>query len=392
MRVLLIGNFVLDRQESMLRFAALMAAGLRKAGHEVITWSPEPRAVRLLKSYRYGGAAKFVGYFDKFVLFPRRIRQKLESLGADIVHIVDHGNSVYAPLFADRPLLTTCHDLMQIRAARGEFPQHRLSPLGRRYQQWILRHIERLPLVVCPSQKVAGDVQRLAHLPASRVHVIPHALNFPYRRSAPSAARAIVARLLRERRLPPDLLFRGDRGFLLNVGGGQWYKNRRGLLDIYAELRRRLSPPPRLLMVGKPLTADRIAQAQELGLGDDLVHIYGVSELQLQALYSLAEAFVFPSWEEGFGWPVAEAQACGCAVFTSDRAPMTEVGGDAAGYIDPGDPEAAARRIVELWPRREELAVRGLLRAPGWTQEVMIDRYVATYDAIRAARPNELAA
>jgi glycosyltransferase involved in cell wall biosynthesis len=393
MRILLIGNFVLDRQESMLRFAALLAAGLRSAGHDVVTWSPEPRAVRLLKNYRYSGAAKFVGYFDKFVLFPRRVRHQLaHEHSADVVHIVDHGNAVYAPLFTGMPLLATCHDLLQIRSARGEFPQHRLTSLGRRYQQWILHHIARLPLVVVPSRKTADDLRRLTGLPPARVNVIPHGLNFPYRRSAPSAARASVGRLLRERHLPVDLLSRDDRGFLLNVGGGQWYKNRRGLLDLYAELRRLMPSPPRLLMVGKPLSPDRAAQCRQLGLGDDFWQLAHVSELQLQALYSLADALVFPSWEEGFGWPVAEAHACGCPVFTSDRAPMTEVGGDAAAYIDPADPAGAARRIAELWPRRSELAVRGLVRAREWSQDLMVDRYIATYEALRAARSGALAA
>ncbi len=392
MRILLIGNFAPDRQESMLRFSRLLASGLRSRGHEVTTWSPEPRLVRLLPRYRYRGPMKFVGYVDKFLLFPQSVRRRLaRNRQADIVHIVDHANSVYAPLFARRGLLATCHDLLQIRAAHGEFTQHRVSTLGRRYQSWILENIARLPHVVVPSHQTALDLQRLTAMPAERMSVIPLALNFPYRPLPAAAARLVVGRMLRERGLPPGLLEHGGRGFLLNIGGGQWYKNREGLLATYAELRRLMSPAPRLVMVGKPLAPHLEVMLHRLDLRDDVVHLSNLSEPQLQALYSVAHALLFPSWHEGFGWPIAEAQSCGCPVFTSERPPMTEVGGDAACYLDPADPQESARRIVLAWPRLADMARRGLERTDNWTESLMFDRYLETYAKL-AASPAPLAA
>lgn len=386
MRILLIGNFAPDRQESMLRFSRLLAAGLRERGHEVTTWSPEPRLVRLLPRYRYGGPMKLVGYFDKFVLFPQSVRRRLaREQQADVVHIVDHANSVYAPLFPGPNLLATCHDLLQIRAARGEFAQHRVSRLGRRYQAWILENIARLPHVVVPSQQTGYDLQRLTGLPSERLTVIPLALNYPYRPLPVASARLVVGRMLRERGLPPGLLEHGDRGFLLNIGGGQWYKNREGLLATYAELRRQMNPAPRLVMVGKPLAPHLQALLHRLNLRDEVIHLSNLSEPQLQALYSVAQALVFPSWHEGFGWPIAEAQACGCPVFTSERAPMTEVGGDAACYLDPNDPQESARRIALAWPRLADMSRRGIERTELWSESLMFDRYLATYARLAAS-------
>ena len=134
MKIILIGNFRPDRQESMLRFEQLLAEGMRARGHEVETWAPEPVVARLLRRYRYDGPAKYFGYFDKFVAFPSRVRLRLKRLtqAPDVVHIIDHANAVYASLFQGLPLLGTCHDLLQIRAARGEFPQQRLSSRGKR--------------------------------------------------------------------------------------------------------------------------------------------------------------------------------------------------------------------------------------------------------------------
>jgi glycosyltransferase involved in cell wall biosynthesis len=392
MHVLLISNFAPDRQESMLRFTQQLTVGLNAQSHTVSTWAPEPRMVRLLPRYRYQGGAKFIGYFDKFVLFPRELRRRLaRGPRPDVVHIIDHANAVYAPLFEGVRLLGTCHDVLQIRAAHGEFPQQRVSPLGRRYQAWILQSIARLPHIVTPSAQTATELQRLAPLPPERMTVIPMGLNFPYRRSGPAAARLLIHRLLGERRLPPYLLEKSERGFLLNVGGGQWYKNRRGLLEIYAELRRWLAPAPRLVIVGKPLAPDLVSRTHALGLQNDVVVVSNVTALELQALYSSAEALLFPSWHEGFGWPVAEAQACGCPVFTSDRAPMTEVGGDAAVYLDPGDPARAAQQIVAAWHQRRELSARGARRAREWDPARMIDRYVETYARLGAPLPHAVA-
>ena len=56
----------------------------------------------------------------------------------------------------------------------------------------------------------------------------------------------------------------------------------------------------------------------------------------------------FPSLAEGFGWPIIEAQACGCRVLTSGAAPMNEVGGDAAFYADAQNQSEFARAIKSL--------------------------------------------
>ena len=45
--------------------------------------------------------------------------------------------------------------------------------------------------------------------------------------------------------------------------------------------------------------------------------LVGITGEQLCAAYSSAELLVFPSLAEGFGWPIAEAMACGCLVLTT---------------------------------------------------------------------------
>jgi glycosyltransferase involved in cell wall biosynthesis len=73
-----------------------------------------------------------------------------------------------------------------------------------------------------------------------------------------------------------------------------------------------------------------------------------VSNHELVHLYQMAELSIFMSLFEGFGLPVAEAQACGCPVLTSNRSSMPEAGGDGGFYVDPEDTEEIALGINVL--------------------------------------------
>lgn len=375
MKALLVANFAPDRQESMLRFARILSEGLPAHGVTTEVIAPEPVLMRPLE-WRYDGWRKYVGYIDKFALFPSRLRRA--AARADVVHILDHGNSAYLTASAGRPALVTCHDLIQIRAARGELPRRRPAWSGRRFQQWISRHLRDAPHVACVSEKTRGDLLRLVPRPAARTHLVYNGLNHPYA-PMPRAEAELRIKLLTAGAAPPE--------YYLNVGGSQWYKNRPGLLRIFSAMCGSLPGSTCLVMVGKPLSDSDQRLARELGLEGQIRHFGGVSNEALAALYSLARGLIFPSWEEGFGWPVAEAQACGCLVFTSDRAPLTEVGGEAAVYFDPAEPRQAAERILAARAIEPQLRAQGLRHAARWNSQRMLQDYATLYHRMTHENP-----
>lgn len=381
MKVLLVTNFPPDRQESMLRFGRLLAEGLPALGVETVCIGPEPVLTRFVNNYRYAGWPKLLGYLDKFLLFPNKLRKAIQVHRPDVVHVMDHANSAYARTTAGQAALATCHDLIQVRAARGEIPRHRLGWSGRFFQRWILRHLSRVPDLVCVSRKIHADASRLMQRPATHTHLIYHGLNYPYAPLPDATARARV------QALAPHAPLGEAAGFYVNVGGGQWYKNRTGLLEIFAGIVAGSSQPPRLVLVGKPLDAADAEHARALGVDAHLVPLANVSNENLAALYSRARGLIFPSWEEGFGWPVAEAMACGCPVFTSDRAPMTEVGGDAAVYFDPANSPAAARQILAAQPAADAMRARGLAWSTRWATSIMLQHYVRLYRQLAVSAP-----
>ena len=113
MRILLVGNYAPDRQQSMLRFAALMQRELTARGHEVTLLQPKPILTRILKTR--GSTAKWLGYVDKFLFFPPTLKRAKK--GYDVVHICDHSNAMYINAVRKRPHVITCHDVLTNESA-----------------------------------------------------------------------------------------------------------------------------------------------------------------------------------------------------------------------------------------------------------------------------------
>jgi len=373
MRILLLANYLPDAQESMRRFAGMLETGLAKAGHEVRQLRPSIRAGNLARNE---SGVKWFGYIDKLVLFPKVLREALEW--AEIVHICDHSNSVYIKYLGERPHVVTCHDLLAIRSAQGEISLNETRWSGRRLQSMILDGLRRARQIACVSDATREDVVRMVNCRGAEgkeVTRIYNGLNYPY---SPMDRNEAGPRL-------QGLGLAPDRPFLLHVGGNQWYKNRMGLLRIFAQLHAcAVVDNLALVMVGKPWTEEMRRFIHSNALETAVVELRDVAEEDLRALYSSAELMLFPSLAEGFGWPIVEAQACGCPVVASNLAPLTEVGGDAAIYIDPSHPESAALGVggaLKAGPAlRLGLREAGLRNVARFSTETMIDAYLGLYE------------
>src|SRR5205814_297299 len=109
-------------------------------------------------------AAKWLGYLDKFVIFPRRLKKLIEKQDFSLVHICDHSNSMYALKIRAPVRIATCHDLLAIRSALGDFPANPTPWTGRQLQKWILKGINSLDGAACVSEATARDLRRCSKL------------------------------------------------------------------------------------------------------------------------------------------------------------------------------------------------------------------------------------
>ena len=274
MRILLIGNYAPDRQESMLRFASLMERELAARGHDVTLLQPKAYTAPVAKF----GLSKWFGYVDKFLLFPRTLKRA--KRGYDVVHICDHSNAMYAKHLVGTPNVATCHDVLAIKSALGEVPQNTVSSTGKKLQALIIGGLKVAQYVVCDSAISEVDMLRVTGRAAKDSTVVYLSLNYPYKPKPREEALAVLDRLKFDGRVP----------YYIHVGGGAWYKNRLGLLEIFDKLQQKLeNKATRMLFVGEALGPEMQEFVAAHGLTERVFHLSNVSNDDLEAAYSLSE-------------------------------------------------------------------------------------------------------
>src|SRR5216110_1110114 len=131
-----------------------------------------------------------------------------------------------------------------------------------------------------------------------------------------------------------------------HVGSNLRRKNRDGALRIFARCKEKWNA--RLVFAGDALTQELLSLADRLGISDRVMQVPNASDELLEALYNRAVALLYPSRFEGFGWPVIEAQACGCPVVCSNSGPLPEAAGDAGLFHAPDDEAGFASDLLRL--------------------------------------------
>ena len=290
-------------------------------------------------------------------------------LGCDLVHSL--GST--APARGRFVRVTTIHDLNYLLVPEAHFGlrglgMRALIPLSARASHRL----------IADSASTRDDLVARLRVPTGKVDVVHLGLG-QAAATAPTPGAA-----LRER------LALGDRRVVLSLSAKRPHKNLKGLLDALA----RLVPERRPITVlpGYPTAyeAELRSHAEALGIAGDVRWPAWTSGADVEGLFALADAFVFPSFYEGFGLPVLEAMARGVPVACSDRSSLPEVAGDAALLFDPADPGAIANALERLLGDPElaaSLAAAGRARATQFTWVRTAQQTLATYERARSVRP-----
>ena len=328
MRILLVTNYKEDEQKSMLRFGNLLASDFSNKGIEVSEVFPKSNIQKFCSGTKI---RKWAGYLDKYFLFQKRLDTLLKDKSFDIIHIIDHSNSIYLPKLSrltKTPKVTTCHDMIAIRAAYGEFPMAPItSRTGKYLQKWIASSLEISDFYVCDSKQSQNDL--LNRIPSSggNSKIIHLGVN-----------QAKVDNSYNLRTPEIDLK---DTKYLLHVGNDAWYKNRKGVLKAFKFVQDHDNCIiDKLVLVGPEIQKHELNPELENWKKKNknkLISLTNVSENLLQALYQQATLLVFPSFIEGFGWPPLEAHANNCFSITTKTGAIFEVLKDNAIYVDPNN-------------------------------------------------------
>jgi glycosyltransferase involved in cell wall biosynthesis len=242
-----------------------------------------------------------------------------------------HSLASTAPLRGRFRRVVTVHDLIYAR-----FPQAHSGLREKGMSVLVPVAARRSDRVIVDSHSTREDVVELIGIDPARIDVVPLGLG-ALRRARPPAERETRERF--------EL---GQRRMLLSLSAKRPHKNLMTLLDALAELP--ADARPVLVLPGYQTAHEQELRdhARARGLQDDVRFVSWVSERELEGLWDLASAFVFPSLYEGFGLPVLEAMARGVAVACSNASSLPEVAGDAALLFDPRSPSQIAQALQRL--------------------------------------------
>ena len=274
----------------------------------------------------------------RFESSPTSMRQHLQwpsvirQVEPDVVFIPYH---LAIPPHVRVPKLATVHDCI-FETKMAYAPSRRIWATYCLSTFFLLRSVG----VVCVSEATREDVERYYRLAIAPGSVIGEGVDAKFR--LPVSPREIdeARRVLH---LPER--------YLLHLGARRPHKNAALLVDAL-----NLAPVSdgdcmHLVFAGPgdsrwhDHVPERIAA---MNLERRCVDLGVVPERHLRALYAGAEAFLYPSFKEGFGLPLLEAMAVGTPVVASDIPVFREIAGDSVLYADPHDPADWAARVASV--------------------------------------------
>lgn len=265
--------------------------------------------------------------------------------------------------------VVTIHDLAFLR-----FP-HVLTQAKRLYHRtFTMRSLRQATMLLPASDSTRQDAHELAGIPYERMTTVHPCIDPRF--SNVFGDDELIA-------------FREEQGlssgYILYLGTLEPRKNIPTLIDAYAELRRREGIREKLVLAGgKGWLYDSIFEkVRQLGLESEVVFPGFVPDAEQALWYHAATAFVYPSWYEGFGLPVAEALACGVPVVTSNVSSLPEAGSQLALCVPPDQVDVLADAIYRALT---DLALRDRCRslassvAEQFSPRNMAQKVVAAYE------------
>lgn len=238
------------------------------------------------------------------------------------------------PVYGRLPdVVATVHDLVLVERA-DLYPRL----FGAYYRSCLRATLKRAKHILTVSEFSKQRIVELMHVDPARVTVIPNRIDERFRRLED---RCVIGSRLE--------IMGVTQPYVLYTGGVDSRKNLPTLFRAFASVRARIGNALTLVCTGD---ANRYQVAfEEAGMPRDpaaaVCFVGRLSIDDLVLLYNGASAVAYPSLYEGFGYPVAEAMACGVPVVCSRVTSMPEVGGDVPFYCDPLDADDVAEQLYQ---------------------------------------------
>lgn len=294
--------------------------------------------------------------------------------GADVVH----SPSFIMPMVRGRQShVLTVHDMTSFTLPNHHIPLRRSLA----YRQLLLWSIRRGHAITVPSRSTQEDIYHLIpDLPRARVKVIPAGIGEEFKVYPKKAIHKTIERL----GLPTS--------YILYVGTIEPRKNLQILVQSYQELVTMGNTKEHLVLVGRlGWGYDELLKQIESPELQNRVHLVGyVHQKDLPLVYAGATLFVYPSLQEGFGFPPLEAMACGVPTISSQGSSLGENLEGAAKLVPLDEPESLTHAMHQLLNDegiREQYRREGFARASTFRWEETARQTLRCYQEVALITP-----
>jgi len=253
------------------------------------------------------GASQSQRYLYEQLRFPFILRKE----GVDLVHSLGY----VGPLFTGIPSVVTVHD-MNFISLRSIMPVHKI--IARAF--FVILTVHRTKHIITDSVFSKKEIVRYLAISTKKITVIPASI---FERPQSS----FTWEKIRDRySLKPP--------YIVAFSSRSKHKNINGLLSAYSLLKDQF--PHNLVLIGHiPSRINLPKLKRTLRLDGRVITTGFLPDEDIQPVLGHASLFVFPSFYEGFGFPLLEAQAAGVPIVSSKAGSLPEIGGDSALYFDP---------------------------------------------------------
>lgn len=265
-----------------------------------------------------------------------KLPKLLDSLNLDLVHF-PHFN---VPIFFKGKFLVTIHDLIHQHFAMRRATT--LDPLTYKIKQFgynkVFSHaVKNSQKIIVPSEYVKNQLKDEWGINAGKIVVTHEGVDKKILQIKSKQSKNLQLKILEKINV--------RRPYLFYVGNAHPHKNVEGLIKAFRVVKKAKPNLSLVLAGGDHYFWKRIKDHYN---DPEIIYPGYVTDDSLVALFSNAEMFVMPSFEEGFGIPVLESFAIGCPVVCSDIGALKEIGADGAHYFNPKDVDDIALKISEV--------------------------------------------
>ncbi|MFZ4454873.1 MAG: glycosyltransferase family 4 protein [Bacteroidales bacterium] len=249
-----------------------------------------------------------------------------------------HCTSNTAPLFTSAKLVITLHDIIFLEKGHevGAKNKSLYQKFGKYYRKLVVPPVlKKAAKIITVSKFEQKRITEALQLPADKLTAVYNGFSSHF------YPREFDETVSKKYNLPARYFF-----FLGNTDPK---KNTQRVLQAYHEYVKQTPNAAHLVIAD--LKEDAIS-GFDAWKDDDcrkrILLLGYVSNLDLPAIYSMADVFLYPSLRESFGIPILESMACGVPIITGNTSAMPEIAGSGALMVDPFDVKDILTKILAL--------------------------------------------